>query len=73
MKTVDGNYIEITHEDKIGMQGLPEAARTAHICPGLANTSLVSIKTLVDAGCEVSFSKYDCIVLYKGSIVWKGG
>ena len=35
--------------------------------------SLVGIKTLVDAGCEVLFSKDDCIVLYKGSIVWKGG
>ena len=35
--------------------------------------SLVGVKTLVDAGCEVLFSKDDCIVLYKGSIVWKGG
>ena len=35
--------------------------------------SLVGIKTLVDAGCEVLFSKDDCIVLYEGSIVWKGG
>ena len=41
--------------------------------PGLANTSLVSIKTLVDARCEVLFSKDNCIVLYKGSLVWKGG
>merc|ERR1712177_90208 len=49
------------------------AARKAHICPGLANMSLVGIKTLVDAGCEVLFSQDDCIVLYKGSIVWKGG
>ena len=35
--------------------------------------SLVGVKTLVDAGCEVLFSQDDCIVLYKGSIVWKGG
>ena len=72
-KTADGNYIETTHEGEIDIPGLPQAARKAHICPGLANMSLVGIKTLVDAGCEVLFSKDDCIVLYKGSIVWKGG
>jgi len=73
LKTADGNYIETTHEGEIDIPGLPQAARKAHICPGLANMSLVGIKTLVDAGCEVLFSKDDCIVLYKGSIVWKGG
>ena len=53
--------------------GLPPATRRADIYPGLANTSLIGIKTLVDTGCEVLFSKDDCIVLYEGSIVWKGG
>ena len=73
LKTADGAYIHTTHEGKIDIPGLPPAARRAHICPGLTNMSLIGIKTLVDAGCEVLFSKDDCIVLYKGSIVWKGG
>merc|ERR1712115_167043 len=73
LKTAGGEYIETTHEGEIDIPGLPQAARKAHICPELANMSLVGIKTLVDAGCEVLFSKDDCIVLYKGSIVWKGG
>ena len=73
LKTADGSYIYTTHEGEIDIPGLPQAARKAHICPGLANMSLVGIKTLVDAGCEVLFSKDDCIVIYKGSIVWKGG
>ena len=73
LKTAGGEYIETTHEGEIDIPGLHKAATKAHICPGLANTSLVGIKTLVDAGCEVLFSKDDCIVLYKGSIIWKGG
>ena len=73
LKAAQGSWLETTHEGEIDIPGLPEAARKAHICPDLANLSLISIKTLVDAGCEVLFSKYDCVVLYKGSIVWKGG
>ena len=73
LKTASGEWIETTHEGEIGIPGLPKAARKAHICPGLANMSLVGVKTLVDARCEVLFSKDDYIVLYKGSIVWKGG
>ena len=73
LKTANGEWIETTHEGEIDIPGLPPAARRAHICPDLANMSLIGIKTLVDAGCEVLFSKDDCIVLYEGSIVWKGG
>ena len=73
LKAAQGSWIETTHEGKIDMPGLPPEARKVHICPDLANMSLVSIKTIVDAGCEVLFSENDCIVLYKGTIVWKGG
>ena len=73
MKAAQGSWIETTHEGEIDIPGLPPAARKAHIYPDLANTFLVSIKTLVDAGCKVLFSKHDCIVLYKGSVIWKGG
>ena len=55
LKAAEGSYLETTHEGEIDMPGLPAAARKAHICPQLANTSLISIKTLVDAGCEVLF------------------
>ena len=73
LKTASGAWIETTHKGDIDIPSLPSEARRAHICPGLANMSLVGIKTLVDAGCEVLFSKDDYIVLYEGSIVWKGG
>ena len=42
--------------------GLPEATRKAHICSELAHTRLLMIKTLVNAGCEVDFNKYEYIV-----------
>ena len=70
MKAVQGSWLET--EGKIDIPGLAEAAQKAHICPDLANMSLTAIKTLVAAGCELLFSRYNCIVLYKGRIVWKG-
>ena len=72
MKAVQGSWLETTHEGEIDIPGLQEAARKAHICPDLANTSLIVVKTLVDVGCDVSFSKHDCLVLYKVKIIWNG-
>ena len=43
----------------------------AHIVPGLAPTSLVSIKILCDAGCEVNYNGKECFVYYKNKLVWK--
>ena len=34
---------------------LSQAARAAHIVPGLAHTSLISINNLIDAGCKVTY------------------
>ena len=61
-----------THEGEIDISGLPEAARKAQICPQLARTSLVSIKTLIDAGGTVTFTKYKCLVQYEGRTIWRG-
>ena len=51
----DGGKLESTHECEIDNPQLPQAARKAHIVPGLAHTSLVSIKMLIDAGCFVTY------------------
>ena len=61
-----------THEGEIDIPGLLEAAQKAQICPQLAHTSLVLIKTLVDAECKVTFTKYECRVQYKRQTVWQG-
>ena len=50
---------------------LPKAARKAHIVPGLAHTSLVSVKMLIDAGCFVTYGR-NVIVYHNEKVVWKG-
>ena len=47
----DGKKLVSTHECETDKPNLPKAARKAHIVPGLAHTSLVSVKMLIDAGC----------------------
>ena len=58
LKDASGRWMVTTYEGEIDIPGLPEAAQKAQICPQLAHTSLVSVKTLVDPGCEVTFNKY---------------
>ena len=45
----NGGKLESTHECEIDNPQLPQAERAAHIVPGLAHTSLVLIKLLIDA------------------------
>ena len=59
------NYCEIDNPK------LPQEARKAHIVPGLAHTSLISIKMLIDAGCSVTYGE-KVLVYYKDKIVWTG-
>ena len=63
--------LKSTHECEIGNLLLPKAARKAHIVPGLAHTSLVSIKMLIDAGCFVTYGE-NVIVYYEEKVVWMG-
>ena len=72
LKNAAGGWMMTTHEGEIDIPGLPEAAQRAQICLQLAHTSLVSIKTLVNAGCTVNFTKYECIVQYEENTVWRG-
>ena len=46
--------------------------KKAQICPQLAHTPSVSMKTLVNAGCTVTFTKYKCILQYEGKTAWQG-
>ena len=68
----DGGKLESTHECDIDKIQLPQAARAAHIVPGLAHTSLVSINMLIDAGFKVTYDTKHVRVFYKGNVVWKG-
>ena len=63
----DGETIKSTHTCNLNIPWLPEEATKAHIVPGLAHTSLVLIKVLHNAGCEVAYNGKPCLVYYKES------
>ena len=68
----DGKRITSTHECEIDLPELPSEANKTHIVPGLAHTSLISIKMLRDAGCKVTYDEDAVKVYYKEKVVWKG-
>ena len=68
----DGGKLESTHECEIDNPQLPQAARTAHIVPGLAHTFLVSIKMLIESGCNVTYDTKHIKVYYVVKVVWTG-
>ena len=45
------------------------AAQTAHIIPELASHSLLSVVTMCNAGCTVTFFKINCTIAYHGHII----
>ena len=65
----DGSTITSTKEYELDLPSLPKKAREAHIIPGLANYSLVSVTKLCNAGCEVHMSMIGCTITYRGSTV----
>ena len=67
----DGGKLESTHEWEIDNPQLPHAARKAHIVPGLAHTSLVSIKMLIDEGFFVTYGEKGVGILQRKKF-WTG-
>ena len=64
-----GGKLVTTHEGEIDIPGLPIQARQAHICPDLAHSSLVSIKQLADAGCQIIYDETEVQVIYQRQVV----
>ncbi len=65
-----GARVHSTHTCTLDIPSLPPNARPAHIIPGLASHSLLSVVTLCNAGCTVHFTKIGCTIVYqKGAIV----
>ena len=54
------------------IQWLPESATRAHIVPGLAHTSLISIAVLCNTGCKVIYDGDECNIHFKNRVVWRG-
>ena len=68
----DGQTLQSTHTCELSAPWLPVRARKAHIVPGLAHTSLVSIKMLCEAGCKVAYDEDEVRVYFKRQVVWRG-
>ena len=56
--------VRSTHTGMLDLPGLPSAAHLAHIIPGLASHSLISVVTLCNAGCDVLFTKIGCTITH---------
>jgi len=68
----DGEVIQSTHVGNLNLPGLGDSATLAHVVPGLAHSSLLSIKQLCDNGCHVIFTKKDCKVYRKAELMLVG-
>ena len=53
----DGGEVSSSHTCDLDIPALPSKARIAHIIPGLASHSLLSVVKLCNAGCAVEFTK----------------
>ena len=68
----NGIQVASTHECKLGIPLLPEAARFGHTLPSLAQHSLISVVKLCSAGCEVQFRNISCEVNHYGRVIMAG-
>ena len=65
----NGDKVQSTHTCTLDLPNLPPGARAAHIIPGLASHSLLSVVTMCNAGCTVTFTKINCTITYRGRVI----
>ena len=68
----DGTRLKSTHTCEINVPRLPKESRQAHDVPGIAHTSLISMKILTYAGCKVVYDVHECRVYFRDKIIWTG-
>jgi hypothetical protein len=68
----DGASIQSTHTCELLLPQLPLASTKAHIIPGLATSSLLSVGQLVDANCSVKFDRTSVEVLHNHKRILEG-
>jgi hypothetical protein len=68
----NGDTINSTHTETLNMPSLPHASRQAHILPGLAQNSLLSVGKICDSGCSVTFTASNVTVTNGESTILTG-
>jgi hypothetical protein len=58
--------VQSTHTCTLDLPDLPASAQAAHGIPVLASHSLLSVVTMCNAGCTVTFTKINCTISYCG-------
>ena len=67
----NGETLHSTHTCDLKIPWLPAEMRRAHIVPGLAHTTLISIRQFCKAGATVLFDGNTCYVFHIGRILLK--
>ena len=70
VRAAQGAKIETTHTCDVNIAGLPTLP--GHILPELAQASLILVRVLCNAGCQVIFDDQECRVYFKGKVVQVG-
>jgi hypothetical protein len=65
----NGDKVQSTHTCTLNLPVLPVGTRAAHIIPGLVSHSLLSVVTMCNAGCPVTFTKINCTIAYCGRMI----
>jgi hypothetical protein len=65
----NGDRVQLMHTCTLDLPELPAAARNAHVIPGLALHSLLSIVAMCNTGCTVTFTKIGCTIVYCGCTI----
>jgi hypothetical protein len=68
----NGDTIASTHTAMLNMPSLPHTAIQAHILPGLAQHSLLSVGQMCDSGCSVTFTATEVTVTNDESTILTG-
>jgi hypothetical protein len=65
----NNDKVQSTHTCTLNLPNLPAGTRAAHIIPSLASHSLLSVVTMCNAGCTVTFTKINCTITYRGHTI----
>jgi hypothetical protein len=61
----NGDKVQSTPTCNLDLPDLPDGARVAHVIPNLASHSLLSVVTMCNAKCLVTFTKINCTISYR--------
>ncbi len=65
----NGDKVQSTHTCTLDLPDLLAGARAAHVIPGLASHLLLSVVTMCNAGCTITFMKINCTISYCGRTI----